>query len=114
MKPHVAEVGHLVQDRFDVDTVYGYRPSAIDRQGHPAGLALDFMVPVRSAQGDEIAAYLLAHQDEFAVKYVIWDRQLNYGSGWSLMEDRGGITANHYDHVHVTFEVTSSGASILC
>ncbi len=37
--------------------------------------------------------------------YVIWRQRYNDGSGWDPMEDRGSITANHYDHVHVSFEV---------
>ena len=37
--------------------------------------------------------------------YIIW-RQRYYdirtGAGWRMMADRGGVTANHYDHVHVS------------
>ena len=37
------------------------------------------------------------------MQYVIWEqRYWEPGSSWELMEDRGSITANHYDHVHVT------------
>ena len=31
---------------------------------------------------------------------------LHRRSGWDPMEDRGSITQNHYDHVHVSFEET--------
>ncbi|WP_425295888.1 hypothetical protein [Nocardia abscessus] len=36
--------------------------------------------------------------------YVIWRQRYNDGNGWSYLEDRGSPTANHYDHVHVSFE----------
>jgi hypothetical protein len=35
---------------------------------------------------------------------VIWNQRINTGSGWESMEDRGGATANHEDHVHISFE----------
>lgn len=100
VKPHVAEVGHLIQDKFGVGTVIGVgsRPRVSD---HPTGYALDFMVD--RAKGDQIAAYVLDNFDELNVKYVIWRQRINLGSGWRMMEDRGGITANHMDHVHVSF-----------
>lgn len=101
LKPRAARVAHLVQDRFGVKTIYGYRPNAIDKSGHPSGLAVDFMVNRQT--GDQVAAFLLANRDVLGVKYVIWRQRLNFGTGWRGMSDRGGITANHYDHVHVTF-----------
>ena len=62
----------------------------------------DFMIS-SSAQGDAIAAYIQQHAAEYNVKYVIWSqRYWTPGSSWSLMADRGSVTANHYDHVHVT------------
>ena len=49
--------------------------------------------------------------EEFGIYYIIWKQrfymsQYNiYGlaNTWNLMPDRGGATANHYDHVHVSF-----------
>ena len=69
---------------------------------HPTGHALDIMV--RGQKGDRIADCALANADELGVKYVIWEQRMNDGSGWSTMEDRGGDTANHYDHVHISFD----------
>lgn len=68
---------------------------------HPDGLAIDFMVS--TSTGDALAAYVLENQSRFGVKYVIWRQRYNDGGGWSYMEDRGSSTANHYDHVHVSF-----------
>lgn len=103
VKPHVRKVGWLIAEMFNVSKVGGVRSNAIDRSGHPAGLALDFMVPVRSAKGDRIAQFLLDHKKELGIKYVIWKQRINHGSGWKRMEDRGGVTANHMDHVHASF-----------
>ncbi|PRX49554.1 hypothetical protein B0I33_103591 [Prauserella shujinwangii] len=100
-EPHVAQVGNHLLGKFAVDSVIG-RASRSGASDHPSGLALDFMVD--TATGDALAEYVLAHQSEFAVSYVIWRQRYNDGGGWSMMEDRGSATANHYDHVHVSFE----------
>ncbi|MBA2541900.1 MAG: hypothetical protein H0V17_19805 [Deltaproteobacteria bacterium] len=57
--------------------------------------------------GDEVAEHALAHQVEYGITYVIWRQRINSGDGWEAMEDRGSITQNHYDHVHVSFETTA-------
>lgn len=105
-KPHVAQVGNHVKNKFDIDTVGG-KAGRSGTSDHPSGLALDFMVD--SSTGDDVAQYVLDNQDKFGVKYVIWEQRYNAGSGWSTMEDRGGATANHMDHVHVSFD---SGADV--
>lgn len=109
-QPQVAQVGNHVLTKFDVDSVggVGSRANASD---HPSGLALDFMVD--STTGDALADYVLAHQEDFGVTYVIWSQQYNDGSGWSTMEDRGSATANHYDHVHVSF-AAGAETSVTC
>ena len=80
--------------------------------GHNSGMAVDFMVPVNSAQGDQLAEYLTKHMDELGVYYIIWKQRFYmpqqniYGPAntWNIMPNRGGVTANHYDHVHVSFK----------
>jgi peptidoglycan DL-endopeptidase CwlO len=54
--------------------------------------------------GDAVSAFALAHQYENGISYVIFRQRINMGDGWEAMEDRGSITQNHYDHVHVSFE----------
>lgn len=79
--------------------------------GHNTGMSVDFMVPVGSAKGDELAEYITKNMKELGVYYVIWKQRFYmsqhnvYGPAntWNLMTDRGGVTANHYDHVHVSF-----------
>ncbi|OXM54736.1 hypothetical protein [Amycolatopsis alba] len=109
-KPHVAQVGNHVKAKFGVKTVGGVagRSNASD---HPSGLALDFMVD--TATGNAIADYILANQKDFGVTYVIWRQRYNDGSGWDTMEDRGGATANHMDHVHVSF-AKSAKVTVSC
>ena len=87
------------------------------RDGHhpTANRAIDILVsdsfgtlPTdNNALGDEVAAFALADQVEHGIWYVIWRQRYNDGSGWDPMEDRGSITQNHYDHVHVSFEETA-------
>ena len=71
---------------------------------HGTGHAVDVMVGSNSALGDAVAAYVLANRGAFNVKYIIWKQriwlpELGY---WRPMSDRGSITANHYDHVHIS------------
>jgi hypothetical protein len=79
---------------------------------HPLGRACDFMMssggsmptPDMQAMGDSIAAWAIKNGSKLGVKYVIWRQRIyNLGSpGWRGMSNRGGITANHYDHVHLS------------
>lgn len=84
----------------------GSRGNASD---HPTGHALDLMV--RGETGDRIAECAMANADELGVKYVIWDQQIDTGSGFEAMEDRGGDTANHKDHVHISFSDSAGSGS---
>jgi hypothetical protein len=56
-----------------------------------------------------LADYCAANLRNLGLKYVIWKQRINSGDsrGWRAMADRGGITANHYDHVHITFSGSS-------
>jgi hypothetical protein len=76
---------------------------------HPGGLAVDFMVD--RATGDRLADCALANMDALGVKYVIWKQRINHGNGWKGMEDRGGATANHFDHVHISFDRGAGGGT---
>jgi hypothetical protein len=70
---------------------------------HPGGYALDFMTDSGAGNGDTIADCMVSNADALGVEYVIWNQRINTGSGWEAMEDRGGRTANHEDHVHISF-----------
>ncbi|HEX6473336.1 MAG TPA: hypothetical protein VF069_29875 [Streptosporangiaceae bacterium] len=109
--------GRMLNVRNEIDARFGpfpvigcVRPG--DPQDHGSGRACDFMestggvmpTPERQRHGDEVAAWAIANASRLGIKYVIW-RQRIYdmrSPGWDPMEDRGSITANHYDHVHVS------------
>ena len=103
--PHVKRLANHVGAKFGLTTILGWRASARDMAGHPAGRALDFMCT--KAQGDQIAAYLIANAQDFAVSYVIWEQQIAEQPKfeWQPMEDRGSPTQNHFDHVHAQLKL---------
>ena len=113
VKPWVRAAAEEIGGKFDVGTVYGIgsRSYASD---HPLGLALDFMVYGDSDKGNQIAAYVQQNAGKLNVKYVIWHQRIwsveRDSEGWRDMEDRGSTTANHMDHVHVSFN-SSAGAA---
>ncbi|GAA1805079.1 hypothetical protein [Actinomadura chokoriensis] len=84
-----------------------------DPQDHGSGTACDFMestggkMPSASAQahGDQVAQYVIDNASRLGIKYVIWKQRIydmRGSGGWRQMEDRGSVTQNHYDHVHVS------------
>jgi LysM repeat protein len=87
---------------------------------HAAGRAVDLMTltanqrQLRNGVGNEIAAHVRKHHRRLGVEYVIWRQRIwnatrasdgsRVGwSAWRVMEDRGNPTANHLDHVHISF-----------
>jgi hypothetical protein len=58
------------------------------------------------AHGTRVASYALSTGERAKVMYVIWQQRINSldGRGWRGMADRGSITQNHFDHVHVSFD----------
>ncbi|NQP31895.1 LysM peptidoglycan-binding domain-containing protein [Streptococcus suis] len=109
LQPQVATFRAEVADAFGITSFSGYR--AGDTGDHGKGLAIDFMVPQSSALGDQVAAYAVANLASKNISYIIWKQRFYspyasiYGPAytWNLMPDRGSITENHYDHVHVSF-----------
>ncbi|MEI4272232.1 hypothetical protein TEK04_10905 [Klenkia sp. LSe6-5] len=89
----------------DSITLGGTRASAADPHGHPSGYALDYMVMRDAALGDAIVQYHIDHWSELRVEYIIWEQRMlsSPGGSWVMMEDRGGTTANHFDHPHVNY-----------
>lgn len=90
--------------------VWGYDPNAGNPEHH-SGYALDFMTFTNKAMGDKIAAFLWANRARLGVKHIIWQQhikstQVQPGVN-RPMPDRGSPTANHRDHVHVTFLPTA-------
>jgi hypothetical protein len=103
LKAHTIEIYRSVCASFPAITSYG-GVRADSMEWHPTGRALDIMLPSVSdvALGNQIVAFVIAHASEFNVNHIIYRQRVWLpGQGWSGMEDRGSITANHYDHVHV-------------
>ena len=97
-----------------IKTIYGWRMSSAYSSDHPAGRALDIMIPSHKsaggkALGDKIARYLQDNYKALHVHYLIWrqrqwnvERNTNVTTGWKKMADRGSDNDNHMNHVHVT------------
>ena len=103
LQAHVAQFKNEVVNAYGITSFSTYRPG--DAGDHGQGLAVDFIVPVGSALGDEIAQYAINQIGSSKISYVIWKQQIygDWNMSWQMMEDRGSITANHMDHVHVSF-----------
>ena len=114
LTPHTKKMKVALAKKFGITSFSLFRAGDDDGtgHGHNSGMAVDFMVPVNSAQGDQLAEYLTKHMDELGVYYIIWKQRFYmpqqniYGPAntWNIMPNRGGVTANHYDHVHVSFK----------
>ena len=108
LQPQTAAFKEEVANLFGITSFSGYRPG--DSGDHGKGLAIDFMVPVSSALGDEIADYAIQNMASRGISYIIWKQRFyapfdsKYGPAytWNPMPDRGSVTENHYDHVHVS------------
>ncbi|WP_283137866.1 coiled-coil domain-containing protein [Rhizohabitans arisaemae] len=105
---------NAVKNRFDLSFVVGcYR---VDPGGgeHPQGRACDFMLSSAGRMpsagqvklGDEISAWTMKNARKLGVKYIIYRQKIWHGGSkigaWRAMSDRGSITQNHYDHVHIS------------
>ena len=108
LQPQTAAFKEEIANLFGITSFSGYRPG--DSGDHGKGLAIDFMVPVSSALGDQIADYAIQNMASRGISYIIWKQRFYapYPSKyrpaytWKPMPDRGSITENHYDHVHVS------------
>jgi hypothetical protein len=111
--PRMLAVKNAIDSRFGPFVDIGcYRAEATGE--HPLGRACDFMLstggvmPIASkiALGYDIAAWAQANASKLGIMYIIyrqkiWDIRMA-SAGWVPMADRGSITANHYDHVHIS------------
>ncbi len=108
LQPQTAAFKEEIANLFGITSFSGYRPG--DSGDHGKGLAIDFMVPERSELGDKIAEYAIQNMASRGISYIIWKQRFyapfdsKYGPAntWNPMPDRGSVTENHYDHVHVS------------
>jgi hypothetical protein len=111
--PRMRGVRDEVDRRFGPFSAIGcYRPEATGE--HPLGRACDFMLSTGGVMptaanvqlGYAIAHWAQANAAKLGIMYIIyrqhiWDIRMA-SAGWVMMPDRGSITANHYDHVHIS------------
>jgi hypothetical protein len=111
--PRMRQVKDAIDQRFGPFVAIGcYRPG--NDGEHPLGRACDFMLstggvmptPANVQRGYAIAAWAQANAARLGIMYIIyrqriWDIRIA-SAGWQPMADRGSITANHFDHVHIS------------
>jgi hypothetical protein len=111
--PRMLAVKNAVDLRFGPFPAIGcYRPGSEGE--HPLGRACDFMLSTGGVmpsapwvqRGYEVAQWAQANAAQLGIMYIIyrqriWDIRMA-SAGWVTMPDRGSITANHYDHVHIS------------
>ena len=108
LQPQTAAFKEEIANLFGITSFSGYRPG--DSGDHGKGLAIDFMVPEGSELGDKIAEYAIQNMASRGISYIVWKQRFyapfdsKYGPAntWNPMPDRGSVTENHYDHVHVS------------
>ena len=108
LQPQTAAFKEEIANLFGITSFSGYRPG--DSGDHGKGLAIDFMVPEGSELGDKVAEYAIQNMASRGISYIIWKQRFyapfdsKYGPAntWNPMPDRGSVTENHYDHVHVS------------
>ena len=108
LQPQTAAFKEEIANLFGITSFSGYRSG--DSGDHGKGLAIDFMVPESSELGDKIAEYAIQNMASRGISYIIWKQRFyapfdsKYGPAntWNPMPDRGSVTENHYNHVHVS------------
>jgi uncharacterized protein YgiM (DUF1202 family) len=110
LKPNAIKVHRATRAKFPQITTY-YTLRAGVFTDHSTGRALDLMIPnYRSASGKafgyKVAAWAKANAKPLGINYVIWNQHIwnvqRDSEGWRYMADRGGDSANHKNHVHIT------------
>ncbi|MFC4111387.1 coiled-coil domain-containing protein [Nonomuraea zeae] len=112
LTPRMISVRAEIMQNFPMKYGVGcLRPG--DPGEHGKGRACDFMMSsggrmaagADADRGDALAEWLIQNGSRLGVMYIIWKQRyydIRSGGGWDPMSDRGGVTANHYDHVHVS------------
>lgn len=110
--PRMRLVKQLIAERFGVPYGIGCYRSLNDGGEHPLGRACDFMLSRGGAmpsgaeiqRGHEISAWVIKNAKRLGIMYVIYRQRIwHVRTGtWRVMSNRGGTTANHYDHPHIS------------
>ena len=108
LRPQTAALKEEIAAKYGITEFSLYRPG--DSGDHGKGLAADFIVGENTELGNQVAADVTSNMTERGISYVIWQQKFYapfdsiYGPAntWNQMPDRGSVTENHYDHVHVS------------
>ena len=102
LKPQTVTLYRSVCHAFPEVTAYG---GLAPRVEHNTGNAIDVMVPGDKALGDKIAAWAQKNAAVLDLFDILWWHRIwtpvRASEGWRTFADRGGVTANHMDHVHL-------------
>ena len=111
--PRMRQVRDEIDRRFGPFTSIGCLRAEAGGE-HPLGRACDFMLSTGGVmpsgsdvqRGYDIASWAQANASRLGIMYIIYRQRIwdirNASAGWQPMADRGSITANHFDHVHVS------------
>ncbi|RCV50234.1 coiled-coil domain-containing protein [Marinitenerispora sediminis] len=119
LTPRTRQMKELIIEEFGENRSQGgvgcYRPDGGWVVGeHPKGRACDFMVNPNGQMpsqeqidhGYAIAEWAQENAERLGIMYIIYRQQIwdirRGGEGWRDMSDRGSITENHFDHVHIS------------
>ncbi|WP_031167526.1 coiled-coil domain-containing protein [Streptosporangium roseum] len=113
--PRMRLVRQLIAQRFGPRFGIGcYRADGGIAGGgeHPLGRACDFMLSRgggmpsgdETRRGHEIAAWAIKNARRLGIMYIIFRQRIWHvrTGSWRTMSDRGGTTANHFDHPHIS------------
>jgi len=110
--PRMRLVKTLIAQRFEVPYGIGCYRAIQDGGQHPLGRACDFMLSrggtmpsgAEIERGEEIAKWAIKNAKRLGIMYIIYRQRIWHirTGGWRVMTDRGGTTANHYDHPHIS------------
>ncbi|MBB6171021.1 hypothetical protein HNR23_001081 [Nocardiopsis mwathae] len=119
LTPRTRQMKEVIIEKFGEGRAQGgvgcYRPDGGWVVGeHPKGRACDFMVnnegrmPTQENidRGYEISKFAQDNAERLGIMYIIYRQKIwdvrRAGEGWRDMADRGSITENHFDHVHIS------------
>ncbi|MFB9962611.1 coiled-coil domain-containing protein [Sinosporangium siamense] len=110
--PRMRLVRNLIVERFGVPYGVGCYRSIRDGGEHPLGRACDFMLSrggampgaTETQRGHDISNWVVKNAKRLGIMYVIFRQRIWHvrTGSWRTMSDRGGATANHYDHPHIS------------
>ncbi|MDA8372318.1 MAG: hypothetical protein M0026_20960 [Nocardiopsaceae bacterium] len=119
LTPRTEQMRELIIEKFGENKEHGgvgcYRPVGGYIVGeHPKGRACDFMVDKNGQMpsqdqidhGYAISEWAQENADRLGIMYIIYRQKIwdirRGDEGWRDMADRGSITENHFDHVHIS------------